>query len=123
LNHLPSELSSLIREALALRTDAKERFGDPEARLSAQTGSGTLRIAVPHSPDPEGWVEWWVSALEGLRTRAQHRGGSMTFARAPLDLMRRVGYWGEGGPEQAIMRRLKDEFDPRGIMAPGRMGL
>jgi FAD/FMN-containing dehydrogenase len=37
--------------------------------------------------------------------------------------MKDVGAWGTRGGEWEIMAGLKAEFDPAGILSPGRLGL
>jgi FAD/FMN-containing dehydrogenase len=39
---------------------------------------------------------------------------------APPDFMLQVGAWGTPPTTLEIMRRLKDAFDPKGILNPGR---
>jgi glycolate oxidase FAD binding subunit len=41
--------------------------------------------------------------------------------RAPLELKKQLDVWGPVAQDQLeIMRRLKQEFDPAGILNPGR---
>jgi glycolate oxidase FAD binding subunit len=39
---------------------------------------------------------------------------------APTALKERFDVWGEPGPDFSLMRRLKEQFDPQGILNPGR---
>jgi FAD/FMN-containing dehydrogenase len=64
-----------------------------------------------------------VRALAGLRERLEEEGGSLTVSRGPVEVMEGVGPWGTPGPELSLMRGLKAEFDPSGILAPGRFGV
>lgn len=36
------------------------------------------------------------------------------------ELKRRVDAWGPGGDYLGLARRVKEKFDPRGILGPGR---
>ncbi len=38
----------------------------------------------------------------------------------PVDVKRAVNVWPAAGDEQALAQRLKNVFDPHGILAPGR---
>ena len=58
--------------------------------------------------------------LEGLRQEAQAAGGSLVLHDAPPPLKRQVEAWGAPGDGIDMMRRLKAEFDPRGLCNPGR---
>ena len=58
--------------------------------------------------------------VEELREIWVRRGGSVTLQRAPLGLKNRVGTWDNGGDYLGLIRRIKEKFDPRGGMNPGR---
>jgi len=45
------------------------------------------------------------------------------LSSGPGVLLREVGAWGAAGEEKTLMAGLKAEFDPQGILAPGRLGL
>ena len=122
---LPSELGTLLDEAEELRTLVSEASSPPGAgmRLSAHVGAGVLRVAVSKLPEGEGGLDPWVSSLRSLRARLEERGGSLTLSSGPSALLREVGAWGAAGEEKALMAGLKAEFDPQGILAPGRLGL
>ena len=38
----------------------------------------------------------------------------------PLSVKPRLDVWGDIGPALGMMRRLKTELDPRGVLNPGR---
>jgi glycolate oxidase FAD binding subunit len=61
-----------------------------------------------------------AAALEALRAEAVAAGGSLEIHGAPPPLKRQVDAWGAGDSGLAMMRRLKQEFDPRGVCNPGR---
>ncbi len=122
---LPSELGTLLDEAEEVRDLVSKASSPPGAgmRLSAHVGAGVLRVAVPKLPEGDGGLDPWVSSLRSLRARLEERGGSLTLSSGPSALLREVGAWGAAGEEKALMAGLKAEFDPQGILAPGRLGL
>ena len=61
-----------------------------------------------------------ADALEGLRREAMAAEGSLVLQDAPATLKARVDAWGKPGDGFDVMRRLKAEFDPRGLCNPGR---
>jgi len=89
-----------------------------EASVVAQAGNGVLRSALHGSLSR--------TALEGdllvpLRRGLGTEGGSLVVERAPADLKAGLDVWGPIRPELlTIMSRLKREFDPNGILNPGR---
>jgi glycolate oxidase FAD binding subunit len=75
------------------------------------TGIGWLRL--------DGRPEAVHAALKSLRNELEHDGGSLTVQQqtglsAPFDA------WGDSGDALALMRALKQQFDPKGTLNPGR---
>ena len=87
-----------------------------------EASSGVLRAAL-RAPDRDGIpaAAWLAGAVSGLRAALAPEGGSLVVERAPRTMKDTVDVWGPVAPEPlAIMRRLKAEFDPAGILNPGR---
>lgn len=129
---LPSRMATLLASAGELRKLAASQAGGGEdeagaapaaVRLAAHVGAGVLRVAVgpletgPRSPEP------WVEALGKLRAALEADGGTLTLSSGPPSLMRALGPWGGDTAVEGLMKGLKAEVDPRGVMAPGRLGL
>jgi glycolate oxidase FAD binding subunit len=57
---------------------------------------------------------------EQLACAAREMGGHGVVEACPLDLKQRLDVWGPAGPDFTLMERIKREFDPRGILNPGR---
>jgi glycolate oxidase FAD binding subunit len=119
---LPSHLETLYGEMAELRDAVGKALpeGAGEVRTSAHVGAGILRVAVS-GPLPQGpGLGIWASVLGGLRIRLEDRGGSLTLSRAPGPLLDEVGAWGSVGDEATLLKGIKKQFDPQGILAPGR---
>jgi glycolate oxidase FAD binding subunit len=58
--------------------------------------------------------------LDAVRTTLLGRGGSCTVLQAPAAIREAVDIWGPV-PGLELMRRIKEQFDPRRGLAPGRM--
>jgi glycolate oxidase FAD binding subunit len=84
------------------------------ARVVVQgTGTGLFRF--------EGDNEETLAAALGVaRARITAGGGSVVVHHAPTLLKQRLDVWGPPGDALPVMRRVKAEFDPSGIMNPGR---
>ena len=65
-------------------------------------------------------VERLVDAIEAARRQATEAGGSLVVEAAPVAVKERIDVWGDAGDGLALMRRLKQQFDPRGTLNPGR---
>ena len=46
--------------------------------------------------------------------------GRLTIESGPLELKRACDVWGPAGPGARLMHNIKEQFDPRGILNPGR---
>lgn len=87
--------------------------------LVARAGNGIVDARF------EGADEEALAALiEQARRRlaaAGRRGGSLVVTDAPLSLRRALEVWGGPAPGAlALMRRVKQQFDPGSVLAPGR---
>ena len=85
-------------------------------RLSATAALGTVRAVVSGAGVAET-----VAVTTRLRALVAEVGGSVVIARGPVELRRAVDPWGPVEPRAfALMRALRDEFDPARVLNPGR---
>ncbi len=89
--------------------DAHAAGGD---RLVAHAGSGAVWVEVPASAA----VQWW----DRLAALAAQLGGHCVLVAAPPEVKATRDVWGPPPQALSIMRELKRQFDPRGILNPGR---
>ncbi len=61
-----------------------------------------------------------VKMLLQMRSVCEAGGGFLTVLEAPIALKQSVDVWGYSGNAVEIMRRIKQQFDPEGILSPGR---
>jgi hypothetical protein len=62
-----------------------------------------------------------LDGAAALLAAARVCGGSARIEGRPESLRARLTAWGGGEPAgRFLMRRLKEAFDPRGILEPGR---
>ncbi len=101
---LPTQLPSLI--------DSVEAVGGPPSILALPT-IGVLHASWADLDDVEEAVRRLHAATSGV-------GGSLLIEVCPLDLKRRLDVFGEPPPSFDLMRRIKQQFDPKGILGPGR---
>ena len=57
--------------------------------------------------------------LHTLRPEIEHVGGSLAVLHRPT-AMPAIDAWGSGGDAFPLMLRVKQQFDPRGTLNPGR---
>jgi glycolate oxidase FAD binding subunit len=100
------------------------RAGDLAARSGldlacvGQAGNGVLHLAVRGAGSASQLSRGLVLPL---REALRDEGGSAVVERAPHALKADLDVWGPVPPGTlAIMERIKREFDPRGVLNPGR---
>jgi glycolate oxidase FAD binding subunit len=110
---------TVVRAALPLA--AQPAFAMTAARLEgfaqlvADAASGIVRVVL-HGDDPVV-----LSSADVLLAAARVCGGTARVERRPESLRGRLGAWGDAEASgHFLMRRLKEAFDPRGILEPGR---
>jgi glycolate oxidase FAD binding subunit len=89
--------------------DAVEKAGPATVRGSA--GVGALHVGLPADGAP--------AAVAALRAAAPAYGGSVVVLAAPPAVRSEVDSWGPV-PGLGLMRRVKEQFDPDALLAPGR---
>jgi glycolate oxidase FAD binding subunit len=72
---------------------------------------------IGFSGEDEDAAVGFVGEMREIQTR---KSGNVTLQRAPLTLKQRVSTWDNGGDYLGLVRRVKEKFDPRGGMNPGR---
>jgi glycolate oxidase FAD binding subunit len=82
--------------------------------------TGHAATGVTYAGLSGGDEETYASIVEELREIIVRRGGSVVVQKAPTSLKRRVEVWGPVGDKLTITRRVKEKFDPRGVLNPGR---
>lgn len=81
----------------------------------ARAGSGVITCfwSSREDPDPSG-------RAARLRGAAGALSGTVVIERCPTALKAAIDVWGPAGPDWRLMRAIKDQFDPAGILSPGR---
>ncbi len=84
----------------------------------ADAGSGIVYVRAGQPEDgPEAVFAW---ALWALQTELVRRWGSSVVLSCPVVAKENLPLWGREPPGLAVMRALKERFDPHGILNPGR---
>ncbi|WP_151527022.1 FAD-binding oxidoreductase [Serinicoccus kebangsaanensis] len=83
--------------------------------VTGSAGVGVLRATLPEDTAAQAVAE----AVQALRETSARLGGSTVVLDAPPSVKPRLDLWGPV-PGLALMRRVKAEFDPGRLLAPGR---
>jgi glycolate oxidase FAD binding subunit len=99
---LPSRLAGLISDL--------ERTG--WLRIIAEPDDGVLRVSWPTAGER--------SVVKRARAVAMKHAATCVVERCSPDLKRHIDVFGDPPPSFDLMRRVKQQFDPKGILSPGR---
>ncbi|MBM3949503.1 MAG: FAD-binding oxidoreductase [SAR202 cluster bacterium] len=85
------------------------------------------RAVVSHPAHGTVLVHWYgtaddaaAKALSTTREVAVRLGGSAVFERCPVALKASLDVWGDARDSLAVMRRMKEQYDPGRLLNPGR---
>jgi glycolate oxidase FAD binding subunit len=96
--------------------DAAAGAGGCVVAVRGSAGVAALHIALSPQPDEETVARFLAVLREGLAAY----GGHAVVRHAPEPVRRAVDMWGPVPPGVlALMRRVKDQFDPEHRLAPG----
>jgi glycolate oxidase FAD binding subunit len=101
---LPTHLPALI--------ESLETVDGPPHILALPT-VGVVYASWPRLENAE-------AAIGRLRTAVTAVDGSLVLERCPLDIKPRLDVFGDPPPSLDLMRRVKEQFDPMGVLSPGR---
>jgi glycolate oxidase FAD binding subunit len=82
------------------------------AQVVAYPATGTLRGVCDVAPKAE--------TLTSLRRTAIEDGGALVLEAGPPELKNEVGVWGNPRSDFVLIQRLKQQFDPKQTLNPGR---
>jgi glycolate oxidase FAD binding subunit len=58
--------------------------------------------------------------IKFIRAHCEAAGGFLSVLQAPVDVKEKIDVWGYRGNSVPLMREIKQQFDPAGILNPGR---
>jgi glycolate oxidase FAD binding subunit len=88
-------------------------FITPAAQMFYDWGGGLVWVAMPFEDEPDA---------ASIRATIGELGGHATLVRAPAAVRASVDVFQPEGPAVAALnKRVKDSFDPKGLLNPGRM--
>jgi glycolate dehydrogenase FAD-binding subunit len=124
----PGNGSAVVLKASVVLDKAGEAMEYGE-RLAAQhglhvaviseAGTGILRLYF-RADERVDRTTPLAEVVDSLRAFALQAKGSLVVLQAPVAVKERVDVWGSPGKGFAMMRGLKEQFDPGNILNPGR---
>jgi len=108
---------SHVMETATVLRDVTQKY-KYEAQIVAGVGRGLLRCILASAAGRDAGAVAVV--VDELRGRVASLGGYVVVERCNGDLKSRVDVWGSPGEGLSLMRRLKEQMDPKHILNPGR---
>ena len=113
VSSLPSQLAVTVR---SVELAVGHLLPGERAVVAGCAALGTLDVLLPPSA-----LVVAPRLIERVRGSIGEVGGHAMLRRAPREVRREVDPWGPIAPgPMALMRALRDEFDPRRVLNPGR---
>lgn len=85
-----------------------------ETYASAKAGNGIVDVSMSGSTGD------LLPLIQELRAHCEQISGSLVIEDAPISIKKEIDVWGDIGPALSLMKRIKLNFDPAGILNPGR---
>jgi glycolate oxidase FAD binding subunit len=82
------------------------------------SGSGVAHLGLLLEAAPAG--EGPLEAIREILGRCEEAGGNLVIQQAPSGMKKGLPVWGSERSDLPIMKRIKGQVDPSGIMSPGR---
>src|SRR5438093_1367019 len=102
-----------LSQLAEVMTAVSERKSGDSLYMIGDAASGTLWLSV----EPGNVNMEWFASLTSL---AQERGGHAIIFAAPPRLKENIDVWGAPPSTLPLMRETKRQFDPKGLLNPGR---
>lgn len=109
---LPAQVAELMEQGAAVAQRNGLRAG-----FAAHAGVGIVSAVLASGNVDTGGI---VSTLTEWRGLVNAAGGHALLEWAPPAVKEQVAVWDAPGPAHRIMKRIKDQLDPRGTLNPGR---
>ena len=111
--------ATLLPSAIPKLVEVIDRWDGARPTIVAQPAYGT--VLMRWSGGDGGMPsEESVRVLSRARNAVHEAGGGMLIERCPVEVKDDFDVWDEVGESLATMRRMKEQYDPRGILNPGR---
>jgi len=91
-----------------------------ECAFICHAGNGILHSYILAGKNLKSKVESFVELVGMLTSEAVKNEGNLVVESSPLLIKKKVDVWGESRSDYLVVRRLKEQIDPAGILNIGR---
>jgi glycolate dehydrogenase FAD-binding subunit len=86
----------------------------------SHSGNGILYTYVLRDQEGRFRIESLIKFIKKLTSEAAKNEGNLVIEASPLSIKKKVDPWGKSRSDAPMMRRIKKQIDPAGILNPGR---
>jgi glycolate oxidase FAD binding subunit len=122
-SHLVSLKSNFVISKYAEVLGSYEKIGKEfgmDCAFICHSGTGILYSYVFVGKNVRSKAESLIELIKRFTSEAVKHEGNLVVESSPLLIKKRIGVWGEPRSDCEVMRRLKEQIDPGGILNPGR---
>jgi FAD/FMN-containing dehydrogenase len=83
-------------------------------------GNGILYSYILSGKNFRSKIESFVELIGKLTSEAMKNEGNLVVESSPLSIKKKVDVWGQSRSDYLVVRRLKEQIDPAGILNIGR---
>ncbi|MGQ9645456.1 MAG: FAD-binding oxidoreductase [Thermodesulfobacteriota bacterium] len=91
-----------------------------ECAFVGHSGSGILYTYVLGHSEGRLKIESLIQLIKKLTAEAAKNEGNLVIESSPSSLKKKVNVWGKSRDDALVMRRIKKQIDPKGILNPAR---
>jgi glycolate oxidase FAD binding subunit len=114
LGVLPAQTAPMVETCSRLL-----KPGGPRFAIIAHAANGVVRVFIKHVGESASARQRVAQSIAELRA-ILGRQGSLALERAPIALKGELGVWGDAPETAPLLRGLKEKFDPKRTLNPGR---
>lgn len=88
--------------------------------ILAHSGNGVCLVNLLMDKGDSEVMKNGVEAISALLAQCHEAGGNLAVQSAPTDVKKDLPVWGETRPDFIVVKRIREQLDPSGIMSHGR---
>lgn len=91
-----------------------------EYGILAHSGNGVCLVNLLMKKGDSEVMKNGVEGIRALLAQCHEAGGNLVVQGAPTDVKKDLPMWGETRPDFIVVKRIREQLDPSGIMSHGR---
>jgi glycolate oxidase FAD binding subunit len=86
----------------------------------SHAGNGIMYIYILAGKNFRSSIEAYLDLIGKLASEAMKNEGNLVVESSPLSIKKKVDVWGQSRSDHLVVRRLKEQIDPAGVLNIGR---